>query len=700
MFLDFTLPERPTGSLSVAQGQFAIHLQPYAVTFNVKAAANCGAYYSSGEQTLLWDETSSEWQSAKWEDGGMQFSYDTIHKKDPFGKSTAINEAAFNDLQAQETFDLTADGKVKYSAIMDGTHTDGARFLITVPNPDDIPLPPGVRATSDVKSVFPAKCLLKFDAFGTSFTGAYMLPTSGLVYGVIGTGLPPGGLDSKEMKLEEVNPMFLSAIKPMPHPLTSAGVSDSGLDVSGLTNLNPSQPDSSSPTGFRDVVAEAANNDINTIITYYMDDDIRTTFVQAAPIEFNDPTVQAIATDSTDNAAFYKTLQVPYVVSSLFRSTLPEGRQCNSNRAQAKLRNIPAQSAIYKRHSDALYRHHYLKQFPSIQNYLDDQANGKYSSNMASAAQTMKTHIADIAQDMGDRGDPKKAAENLKTAQDDIDSLCAWATDKRLFWAFDLYYWCVTYYLPNLSAQAASAATSSTVSRQLKSLSGTFGVLEGSEQNPNGKSFQQAFNDIVRVYMMVAMIPQFVDAEGQSEDFDSILKAMLEQFYQENSNSKDPDIAKEAQNAKVLAGDDAFRRGLFGNLAISMRMGGTLGSWASIVQKFNNFNERSQWYQKLVKYAGIGATLARMACVGLLVVPMLKGGWKSMSVAQKTAWITTAVALSLTFAIKGIQGALRLNVFWEDLSGFSDCFKAFFGFDSVLKELPAAAERVSFTTGL
>jgi hypothetical protein len=625
-----------------------------------------------------------------------------------------VNEVAYTDPQDNNTsFQLTeGDFPAKYTSIMDGTIDLNAVYcLTTVESPDYVPPPPQIRATDNIKSVFPLQSLFKFDTFGTSFTGAYILPDSNTVYGVIGTGIIPGSdlsspgvllppvVDQTSMEVENKEPMFQSPIAPVPHAFVAqATAATPPLSATGLANPNPMQNDSTSSTGYRDVVSQAANNDFNSIITYYMDDDIRTTFVQSAPVVLADATIKAIATDSPGNAAFYKTLQVPYVVSSLSRSTLPEGKQCNAERAESQLKNIPADSPVYKRHSDLLYRHRFLLQFPSIQAYLDDQANTDHSDNMTKAAQTMKNQIAAQSKNMSSSGDADAAAKNLKAAQDDIDSLLTWATSQKLFWAFDLYYWCCHFYLPYLYAQSSDGTMSGTVSRSLKALSGTFGMLEGNQQNPNGKSFQEAFNDLVRVYQMGSIIPQFVDAEGNSSDFDSILKAMLQQFYEDNSNSIDPNIVKEAQQAEQLAANDFLRNNLFSSLMMSLRLNGTLGAWTSIVKQFTTLNEAAGWYQKLVGAADIATTFLRCACVGLLILPMLTqfgGGFGSMNPEQRTAWVTTASALALTFAIKGIQGIIRLNVFWEDLSGFSDCFKAFFGFESVLSNMSTAAEAVS-----
>lgn len=701
LFLDFTNPNRPTGQISLPGGNYAVMLQPYAVHFDVQVAANSGAYLSSGGGGLMWDTNSSEWKSASWE-ASMDFQYDTVSESDPFGNTAYTNEAAYTDCETGETFSLDAGGIIQYTAVMDGSNPEGAVFSIHVNDQTQVPSPPEIRVNSDVKSVFPDRSVFQFDAFAASFTGAYIVPDTKTVYGVIGTAHSPFGKPLLGMPRNPSVPPFKSIIKPSPHLLhPSPSPANFSLSVNGLTALNPMEPVPESPTQYRDVVSQAANKDFGDIIAYYMDDDLRTTFVQATHIVLEDATVKAIATDSSDNSTFYKTLQVPYVTSSLSRSTLPEAKECNGLRAQAQLQNIPTESETYKRHADKLYRHRYLLKFPSIQAYLDDQAQGDYTANIKNAAETLKDNIKAVAEGMGDGGDSDEAAKNLQTALDDVDSLCSWALDKKLLWAFELYWWGVTTYLPSVAAQIASGgATSGTVSRMLKSLTGTFGVLENGQINPDGKSFQQAFNDVVRVFMMTSMIPQFIDPNGVSDDFDSVLKDMLEEFYEANKTSLSSDLVEEANNAKFLAANDFIRQQMFNSLDMSMLLGGSLGDWADVVKGFNGFNEKSDWFKKLANGAEISGTFLRMACSVLVILPLLNqfgGGWNSMTDEQKTSIVKTLVELGITFTIEGIQGAIRLNVFWEDLGGFADCCKAFFGFESVIKELPSAAQRVSLS---
>ncbi|KAH7108700.1 hypothetical protein B0J11DRAFT_449534, partial [Dendryphion nanum] len=691
---------RPTGTASLNSGHYAILLQPWAVTFNVNVSSDAGAIFSTGKQNFSWDENSDRWKNAHWQQNNMIFSYDTVAVPNPFGSGNyLINEVSFTDPEdPTNSFQLTREKFPKsYTSIMDGeVSPDSSYMATTVNDPADVPTPVSVRSGQAIPSVYPLQCLWKFDGFGTHLTGAYSLPNSDKIFAVSGTGVIPQFARSAPSNDKL---LFHSALEPLLDPFykqTSNLIGSVDLNVTGLLSMNPMQP---TQTGFEDMVAAQANIDFHHIVCFHMDQDIRETFVQAGQFTIDDSAVLAIANDSPDNAEFYKTLQVPYVISFLARSTLSEAKECNGERADKILKDVPANSEIYKRHSDLLYRNQFGKLFLNMEKYLDDQYKNDYTADMERAAAVMKDQIRE--QSKGVNGpDPEKAAKILEGALADVDLLLDWAKHKRLYWAFQLYYWCQHFYLPMLYAQSVLGTFSQTVSMDLKKLSTVFGILEGSQQNPNGKSFQQAFNDLVQIFHMTAIIPQFVDAGGNLSDFDSILKAMLQQFADDNINNPDTSVAAEAQRAQKLASDDFLRKNFFNSLNESMRLAGTLGTWTNIVKLFGNLNGRSGWYQKLVEGAEMASTMLRSACLVLLVFPMINslgGGWSSMSGAQQTGWIFTLTGLALTFTIKFIQGAIRVSAYWADLGGFSAYFKAFFGYESLLETLGPTSARVTNT---
>jgi hypothetical protein len=715
IYLDFTLMNAPTGSFETVHGHFSVQLQPYATTFNVNVSANAGAYEPTDLQTLVWDAASPQWNKATWEANSMTFAYNTVPYNDPFGDKTLVNKGVFVDPRnASNNFELGVKDFLdsKYTAYL-GTSDHpslGARMVVTANDDDTPPTQSSMRSTDAVDTVFPMKAVFQFDMLGMTFTGAYQVPKTGEVYAVSGEYAQPpmlaqssavepnkGLSHAPTAQAKPAAKLFRSSVKPIPVAFAGAGM-PVPMPINGLLNNDTMVPFPDSPTQYTDAILQQANEDFHNIICYHMENDIHKTFVSTTPTQL-DSSVLAIATDSASNKSFYQSLQVPYVTSSLGRSTLDAGKQCNSLRAEAKLKTLPANSDIYKRHSDALYRMRYLQHFKGVQAYLDEQAGktGKnFTENMRSGADAMKARI--ITRSAGANGmDPVTAKKNLDAALADIDSLHAWAVNKKLFYAFYLYYWCTTAYLPSLYAQFADGGSSAALSRNIKKLSLMFGILENSQQNPNGKSFQEAFNNLLMIFEMQAIIPQFVDARGNSEDCDSIMKAMLQQFYDTNVNSPDTNLINGAMIARNLATNDVIRKGFFTNFVISMRTAGSLGDWANVNNTFNRLNGASAWYQKLKNAAGHAAEFMRTICVVLLMLPMLAkyGGWSGMTRDQKIAWTTTTTSLSIALAIQVTTGIFRLKAFWSDIGGFGDAIKAFAGMGSLIAEVPIAASIVS-----
>jgi hypothetical protein len=64
---------------------------------------------------------------------------------------------------------------------------------------------------------------------------------------------------------------------------------------------------------------------------------------------------------------------------------------------------------------------------------------------------------------------------------------------------------------------------------------------------------------------------------------------------------------------------------------------------------------------------------------------------------MRVGWVTALSGLVLTFAIKGIQGAIRLNAFWEDLGPNVGYWDTWFGTETLIKELGPTSEKVSYT---
>ncbi|KAK3360981.1 hypothetical protein B0T24DRAFT_599766 [Lasiosphaeria ovina] len=701
LYLDFTLPNLPTGFLSTPKSSYALRLEPDAVVYAVQVSANAGAARS--QDALSWDDKSpdSPWQTATWEQDTMRFAFDTIVIDGDWGDKELLNEVSFRDLLTGKALDLGLANRGLYSCDMAEIQPGNDIILNVGVRPRIIPAPPAERSNRSVKSVFPAKATFRFDELGASFVGAYALASEGDVYAV--KGFVHDGVDSVRFGNEQVT--FSSHLEPLKDPFLGrflGGLKDqTALDVLGLMSLNPMQPDPQSATNSRDIVSSVADSDFHNIITYYMDDDIRKTFIQDDLITFSDPTVLAIAKDTPENAAavsaFYKQLQTPYVVARLAQMPFDLSKSCNAVRAQAQLKDIPANSDVYARHSDLLYQYRFRCQFPVFQHYLDDQASRDYSDAMRTAAKNMKNRIATAAADLlSEGGDGQTAALNLIAAQDDIDQLCEWAIDKKLYWAFRLYDHLVSVYLPTLYDQIMDRTMSPQVCRLLKAHSCVLSLLEYNQDNTTatgkgkGRTFRVAWNNLLMLFNTSTVVPQYTDVNTHSDLFDNILKGTLERLSTTSSTAKV--VATAAKNAQVLATDTETRKRLlwsFNNCRRSKKGGTT--RWESFLNGFYALVQSAGWYQKLVNVTELAELFLQVTCAALLAFPMISrfpDGWASVPADKKNDILASASGVALTFVIKSAADSLRMGSMWSDVGGFAPHFKAFFGFGQVLTQAP------------
>lgn len=99
----------------------------------------------------------------------------------------------------------------------------------------------------------------------------------------------------------------------------AANDAPAALQIAGLINLNPMVQDDKDITGYRDAVAQKAMEDFHDLIIYFMDEDLRKTFVRQTVPALSEAIRQVAEDDkgTGKNREFYQKLQVPYIVSML-----------------------------------------------------------------------------------------------------------------------------------------------------------------------------------------------------------------------------------------------------------------------------------------------------------------------------------------------------------------------------------------------
>jgi hypothetical protein len=303
------------------------------------------------------------------------------------------------------------------------------------------------------------------------------------------------------------------------------------------------------------------------------------------------------------------------------------------------MKAIPTEDPVYKEQSSAFYQFRYLEKFPETKKFLKDQHDTDYNAKIDLITEKMKSDLAKNTEGINNTN--PEYQEDLKKAKANIDRLGSWAKERNLYWAFRLLYWVEHVSLPTWYALYTSGNTSSSIGMTIKRINGLFGVLENNQVNTaiNGTNFMGAFNDAIRMFQMTSLIPQLIDLDGNSSDFDSLLKAMLEQFWTNYHDSSDPKLAEQANYAKELFQNDELPKKFILPFVRAQRFAGSLGSWGILVEKWTKFAEGSKWFQRLGAVGGKMLSLFRYAtAASLVILPLLPGAWNAMSATDKVLW--------------------------------------------------------------
>lgn len=276
-----------------------------------------------------------------------------------------------------------------------------------------------------------------------------------------------------------------------------------------------------------------------------------------------------------------------------------------------------------------------------MNDFLTDQQSDK-SADIAKIGKALKDNLD--KQTAGLESTNDNFAQQLATTKAELDRLCKFATEKRLYWAFRLFYWIQLVSLPNWYAQYTSGQLGPGVQINIKNLTATLQILENDAVNTDkdGKSFTETFNDVIRLFQMTSVIPQMVDLQGNLDDVDSIVKECLQTFYDKyQGKSSDPEMLKRIEDTKAWLMEAKLRRTYLQMLGASFQPARAAGAWTEAVRL-----TQQRWIldgafpAKLKTPSGMGwmACLSAIALVALPLIPG-SGGYKALTSTEKAQFI-------------------------------------------------------------
>lgn len=318
---------------------------------------------------------------------------------------------------------------------------------------------------------------------------------------------------------------------------------------------------------------------------------------------------------------------------------MPQAKQCNGARANAKLKDIPTHDPVYQRHSTKLYTARYKAKFPAINDFLEDQRQNQRMHTAEKFANKMKTSLENKSEGLKDSN--PKYDEQLANAKKDIDNLIVWANERYLYWAIELLYYVQRSLLPIWFMQYTSGSSSSSLGMMHKQLNALFGLLEDNAINtkPGGRNFMQAFNEDVRLFQMTAVVPSLIDMDGNTHNFDNIMVQCLDDYTQLHKFSPDERHKEAVTAAQELSSQKELRTDLWRPLAEAQQNLQAFASWGTIMEKWQAAVKASARYQNLLQK---GAPILRCFQAGLaavlVIIGFMPGARDKWTQGQKAQW--------------------------------------------------------------
>lgn len=728
------------GHISFDQnGGYAVRLHPWAVTFDVEISMNAGAYYSTSEHRLVWNKDSDAWKTAKWIPDQMQFAYDVYEELDPILGTVEVIECRFTDI-GDPTFIPPHYMELSANQGYTATMSSGNLFSLSVQSPPD----EKSREHETVRSVYPKGTNFQFDQLGLNFVGAYQ-DKYGNVYAVKGKGqellagsYQLGGIANSRVSVyggqlyvddiaaadchQAGNRLYWDGLD---HPAAEIPISgyidinqdqamindkhtgarvkaqrlhavelpvqvnvanNAKLDITGLMGMNPMQMDKDGR--YYDVVGRNSMDDFYKILVNYMDTDLRQNFVSGSQPDMS-PEVRSIAFDHNNNATFYKTLQVPYLAKALSNSTLDQAQYLNGSRASQQLKRGTANNEVYKRHSDALYRMHWLKLWGNMQDYLNDQEKNDHSTQIDNIFTSLKDHVTKQMEGAVDTDKKSRLNDILK----EMDELKQWTKKKKVYWACMLYYYLTKYWMPTLRAKLIDGNLSQDVSQQIKMFSALFNILEGTEGNKDGKSFNQAFMETVRAFQLTAVLPQYVDYGGDPEYFSEVLEGIFAEFMKKYVNTTDPDLINHVNDIRQLLQNRELTSQFVRQMSASLRILGDNATWDKIATTFEI--RCSEVFKNIPNVIGKARIVLLGSAMAGFIMVLSAGDFKSLTAEQKAGFIVSSTSVFVNLLAGLSQNVIRVATLWGDFSGVWGGVKVFFGYEKFLSTMPSTTSKLS-----
>lgn len=406
-----------------------------------------------------------------------------------------------------------------------------------------------------------------------------------------------------------------------------------------------------------DEIQDKSMNSFMTLLQHYIPEDLYKQFINMniddIPSELRG-IFEMKGDDGSDPQKMYAPYTSAYLTSIL--STAKEDEfagKLNRVRADKYLYHKLRDNKIFQKQAPLIYKQEFMKAYPKLQEFLDDQRNDKtnYAGLIAEDCAKWKE---DAAKSFGSSEDDIKA---LNEYQAHIDMIAKEAMEEGKYWPYFLlrYSMTPTFLSALQNASLSGISSASLITQKVQQITALLTVLDDKQNSV----FVQEFVKSVQIFQISNVLPVLFDLSGNHSlaDYSYATEKILREFAEKYADSADETLKNYAKYIRSLSAED------FGKLYNCMVYAYNSLDGIFVYNKFvSNFDK---WYQKLF---GKIPELAAYGCIlgafttGISMFVSGQISWKDLSTAQQVKLIGTGAGLFAMIAVKITQRAMLVNM--------------------------------------
>lgn len=426
-----------------------------------------------------------------------------------------------------------------------------------------------------------------------------------------------------------------------------------------------------------DPIQNKSMDDFMVLLRHYIPEELYKQFINANMNDLS-PELKGIfqmkGADGSSAQSVYKPFTTSYLTGLLSTARDSFSATLNRVRADKYLRRQLPLNELFRRQASLLYKQEFMKEYPGIAAFLDDQEKHKEKY-----AESIQSDCAEWKESVRSSFMPKDAMnEEYKKALDaylaHIDTIAREAADNGKYWAYFLLRYSMTLsFLGSLqSASLSGIDSTSKITLKVQQIAALLTMLDDKTESVFVKEYMQ----MIQIFQLSNILPILLDLSGDDSlaDYAYAVEKIARKFADDYINSSDQVLAQYAEYIQSLSSENFTK--LYNCMSYAYNSLNGLFEYSKFIGQFDKrYVEVFGKIPEFAAYLCIPATFA----VGIVMFVRGQISWKDVSRTDKLKLIATGAGVFATMVVKIGQRAMLVDML-KPTHKLAERIKLFFHF--------------------